>query len=187
MATSEDKPDGCWSATLIGDTPDAPEASAALSGGLAAAVITQVEKLPVARVELYDSGATRHISPFRDDFLTYRPLDPPLYLNAANGQQFPAVGTGTMKVSTPNEDRQSELTLEDVLHAPSVGYTLVSLRALDSMGFRIGIAGGHLDIQSQAGERLARIAKTPRGLYRVSHEGDGGYAVSWNCTDVWAT
>ena len=177
VATSEDEPDGCWSATLIGDTSDAPEASTALSGGLAAAVITQVEKLPAARVELYDSGATRHISPFRDDFLTYRPLDPPLYLNAANGQQFPAVGTGTMKVSVPNDDRQSELTLEDVLHAPSVGYTLVSLGALDGMGFRIGIAGGHLDIQSRAGERLACIAKTPRGLYRVSHDGDGGYAV----------
>ena len=179
----DDEPDGCWSAVFVGAEVTAPleceEAGvgAALSGGLAAAAITQVEEVKPARVELYDSGATRHISPYRDDFTSYRTLEPPVFLHAANGQQFPAVGTGTMVISTPNGGEQSALTLEKVLHAPSVGYTLVSLGALDALGYRIAIGGGHLEIKSRGGERLALIGRTPRGLYRVSHEGEACYAV----------
>jgi transposase InsO family protein len=190
VADPDDEPDGCWSAVFIGDVPNPVEAtvdshwtheeagaSAALSGGLAAAAITQIEEVKQARVELYDSGATRHISPYRNDFTTYRALDPPMYLKAANGQQFPAVGTGDMVISAPNGDQESDLTLEQVLHAPSVGYTLVSLGTLDSLGYHIAIGGGHLEISSRDGNRIARIARTPRGLYRVSHEGESGYAV----------
>ena len=179
----DDEPDGCWSAVFVGAEVTAPlkceEAGAgtALSGGLAAAAITQVEEVKPARVELYDSGATRHISPYRNDFTSYRTLEPPVFLHAANGQQFPAVGTGTMVISTPNGGEQSALTLEKVLHAPSVGYTLVSLGALDALGYRIAIGGGHLEIKSRGGERLALIGRTPRGLYRVSHEGEACYAV----------
>ena len=150
----DDEPDGCWSAVFVGAEVTAPleceeaGAGAALSGGLAAAAITQVEEVKPARVELYDSGATRHISPYRDDFTSYRTLEPPVFLHAANGQQFPAVGTGTMVIGTPNGGEQSALTLEKVLHAPSVGYTLVSLGALDALGYRIAIGGGHLEIKS---------------------------------------
>ncbi len=136
-----------------------------------------VEEERPTRVELYDSGAMCHISPYRDDFRTYHALDTLLFLNAANGQQFPAVGTGSMVVNAPNSGGQSELTLENVLHAPSVGYTLVSLGALDDLGYRIAIGGGHLEIQSHGRERLARITQSARGLYHVSHEGEGGYAV----------
>jgi hypothetical protein len=89
----DDEPDGCWSAVFVGDIMvDTPQeckeagASAASSGGLAAAAITQVEEVKPARVELYDSGATRHISPYRDNFINYRALEPPLFLHAANGQ-----------------------------------------------------------------------------------------------------
>ena len=179
----DDEPDGCWSAVFVGAEVTAPleceeaGAGATLSGGLAAAAITQVEEVKPARFELYDSGATRHISPYRNDFTSYRTLEPPVFLHAANGQQFPAVGTGTMVISTPNGGEQSALTLEKVLHAPSVGYTLVSLGALDTLGYRIAIGGGHLEIKSRGGERLALIGRTPRGLYRVSHEGEACYAV----------
>jgi transposase InsO family protein len=180
----DDEPDGCWLAVFVGDimvdTPQECEeagASTASSGGLAAAAITQVEEVKPARVELYDSGATCHISPYRDDFINYRALEPPLFLHAANGQRFPAIGTGTMVVSTPNGDVQSELTLEKVLHAPSVGYTLVLLGSLNALGHRITIGRGQLEIESQGGERLELIARTLRGLYRVSHEEEGGYAV----------
>ena len=185
----DDEPEGCWSAVFTSDAlkfgvqDTAPQereetgASATAECGLAAAVITQVEEARPARVELYDSGATRHISPYREDFSTYKPLDPPVYLNAANGQRFPAIGTGKMVVSAPNEGEQSELTLENVLHAPLVGFTLVSLGALDTIGYRIAIGGGNLEIKSREGKRLALIARTSRGLYRVSHEGEGGYAV----------
>ncbi len=130
---------GCWSAVFVGDILELSEAvvspqeceeagaGAVLSGRLTAAVITPVEEERLTQVELYDSGATHHISPYRDDFHTYRALDMLLFLNVANGQQFLAVGTGSMVINTLNGGGQSELTLKNVLHMLSVGYTLVSL------------------------------------------------------------
>ena len=117
---------------------------------------------------------THHISPYRNDFTTYSEFTTPLFLKAANGQQFPAIRSGNMVVSTLNSNGHSKLTLENVLHAPSVGYTLVSLGALDSLGYHISISGGHLDIQSRTGDCVAHIARMARGLYRVTHEGEGG-------------
>jgi hypothetical protein len=37
-------------------------------------------------MELYDSGATQHITPYREDFTSYTLLQPPLLLKAANKQ-----------------------------------------------------------------------------------------------------
>jgi hypothetical protein len=78
-----------------------------------------------------------HISPYKSDFASYTTLDPPVYLNAANQQRFPAIGTGTLSIRTPNGAAPSILTLHDVLHAPAVGYTLVSIGALDKKGYRM--------------------------------------------------
>jgi hypothetical protein len=77
------------------------------SGGLAAAVITQVKAAKSACVELSDLGTTLHLSPHSNDFTMYCALEPLLFLNAANGQQFLAVGTGTIVISTPNGSGQT--------------------------------------------------------------------------------
>jgi hypothetical protein len=50
------------------------------------AVITLTKGNNHVRVELYDLRATRHITPYRDDFTTYSPLTPPIFLNTANQQ-----------------------------------------------------------------------------------------------------
>jgi hypothetical protein len=79
------EPDGCWSAVFVGHVLELPEVEAPTlqkgeeadanavpsPGGLTAVAITQVDGESPARVELYDSGATRHISPYCD---TYRSL-----------------------------------------------------------------------------------------------------------------
>src|SRR5258708_33661005 len=79
---------------------------------LAGAVITQVDEGEDnrIRVELYDSGAMCHISPYRSNFISYAPLMPPVFLNTANQQQFPAIGHGTLAIQLPNRDRETELT-----------------------------------------------------------------------------
>jgi len=64
---------------------------------MAAAAITQESNSTAVRIELFDSGATRHISPYRDDFTTYSLLTPPLLLNTANQQRFQAIGTGSLR------------------------------------------------------------------------------------------
>jgi hypothetical protein len=41
------------------------------SAGGAQAIITAVEEAKSVRVELYDSGAMQHLSPYHEDFTTY--------------------------------------------------------------------------------------------------------------------
>jgi hypothetical protein len=50
------------------------------------AVITPIKGDNHVHIKLYDSRATRHITPHRDDFTTYSPLTPPIFLNTANQQ-----------------------------------------------------------------------------------------------------
>jgi hypothetical protein len=75
---------------------------------------------------------------------------------------------GTLVVCAPNNAHESELVLHNVLHAPSIGYTLVSLGALDKEGYTSHISGGCLRITSPCGEQVADITRT-RHLYRVEH------------------
>ena len=60
--------------------------------------------------------------------------------------------------------------LDDVLHAPSITYTLVSLGMLNSQGYHIELEGRHMNIFSPEQELVAHILWTLHGLYQVSHK-----------------
>jgi hypothetical protein len=81
---------------------------------------------------------------------------------------------GTLVVRAPNNAHESKLILHNVLHAPSIGYTLVSLRALDEEGYTSHISGGHLRITSPRGEQIADITRTCH-LYRVEHSPESAH------------
>ena len=123
----------------------------------AAAVTTPSSDGCGKHVEMYDLGATRHISPYQSDFTSYNCLDPPVYLNATNQQQFAAVGVGSLAIHAPNGATSSTVTLHDVLHSPSVGCTLISLGALDKRGCHALLGSGDLELFAPGGEQVACI------------------------------
>jgi len=93
------------------------------------------------RTEVYDSGCTSHISPYQRDLENF--IDIPLKsFRAANKQDFQAVGKGEMVIDIPNGADISQLRLTEVLYAPEVGYTLVSVGRLDVNGFSATFGGG---------------------------------------------
>ena len=144
---------------------------------LVGAVITPSEEEDTPHVELYNSSAIRHISPYKSDFASYSQLSPPVFLNTANQQWFPAVSMGILAIQVPNGRGETELLLKDALHAPSVGYTLVSLGTLDEEGYHAQIGGGYLKLSSLCGECVGRVACTHKQLYKVSHNEDSANAV----------
>jgi hypothetical protein len=141
-------------------------------GETASMVITPMEEDLSPCTELYDSGTTRHISPYKADFTSYKALSPPAYLNTANQQHFPAVGEGNLVIWVPNNGTERMLTLRNVLHAPAVAYTLVSIGALDEEGYATHIKDGHLEIISLHREQVGLIPCTPHQLYKVVHASD---------------
>jgi len=144
-----------------GEDPDIEET--------AAAVIAPADADSTPRTEVYDSGASCHISPYKDDFTSYTPLSTPLYFNATSQHKFPAIGMGTLVVQTLNHGRESTLALLCALYAPSVTNTLVSLGALDEEGFMTLIGNGRLRITSLRGDSVTEIPRNARRLYKVIH------------------
>jgi hypothetical protein len=136
---------------------------------MAAAVIMPAEDTG-PHTELYDSGAMRHISPYKADFSTYTTLSPPVYMNTANQQRFPALGEGNLVIQVPNNGTESKLVLHKVLHAPVVNYTLVSIGRLDMEGYCAHIGGSVLELVSLLGDRVGWVARTPLCLYKTMHD-----------------
>jgi hypothetical protein len=134
-----------------------------------AANVTDNHVPPTARSELYDSGCSKHISPYRDDFESFRNI-PPKTFRAANKQQFSATGKGEMNIDIPNGTGSGKLQLTEVLYSPEVGYTLISIGKLDDLGFETTFANGKCTIRSPDGETVGTVPKTAGGLYRTEHE-----------------
>src|SRR5215204_3300678 len=75
--------------------------------------------------ELYDSGASQHMSPFSDHFVNLISI-PPKPITAADKRTFNAVGCGDYHLEIPNGKERRRILLKNVLYAPSMGVTLVS-------------------------------------------------------------
>ncbi|PPQ83602.1 hypothetical protein CVT26_001384 [Gymnopilus dilepis] len=122
-----------------------------------------------SKAELYDSGCTKHLSPFREDFEDFAEI-PAKTFNAANKQKFSAIGKGEMVVDIPNGADISKLQLTEVLYSPEVGYTLISVGQLDEVKLTFG--EGKLVITDPDGVKVGEVPRTAKGLYRVEHEGE---------------
>jgi len=100
---------------------------------------------PSERVEIYDSGASCHMSPYIEAFTDFTFIEPKP-ISAADNRTFEAVGRGTIQIKIPNDDDYTTVTLRDVLYAPTIGFTLISLSRADKAGYSTLIRDGDLHI-----------------------------------------
>ncbi len=126
--------------------------------------------------ELYDSGASRHMSPFRHRFVSYRPIDP-RPITAADKRVFYAVGTGDLQVEVPNGESSSSVVLRDVLHAPDMALTIVSISRITKAGCAVSFEGDACKIKNKAGKVIGVVPASANGLYRVDHSVVAGAAI----------
>ena len=145
---------------------------------IASTTITHAEEnldtLP--HTKMYDSGASQHISSHKADFTSYTTLSPPLYINTANKNKFPAIRMGTLIVKVPANRGKSDLVLHNALYVPSVCYTLVSLGTLNKMeGYTFCIGGSHLQIFSPQGKPIGKVPCNSHHLYRVKRSLESTY------------
>ncbi|PIL23016.1 hypothetical protein GSI_14323 [Ganoderma sinense ZZ0214-1] len=127
---------------------------------------------PSQPVDLYDSGASHHMSPHRQDFASLQ--ETKMTLNAANQQTFRAEGVGEMVIPVPNGTAaDTRIRLKNVLYTPEVAYNLISVGRIDDAGFTTTFSGGQCVIIDSEGSTVGRIPKTG-GLYLVRRERDDG-------------
>src|SRR5882762_3297509 len=89
---------------------------------------------PNRKAELYDSGASRHMSPYRQKFINFAQISP-RRVTAANSQEFEATGIGNIHIELPNGKSTSRILLKDVLYTPTTGLTLVSISKITLAGY----------------------------------------------------
>ena len=99
-----------------------------------------------ANQELYDSGASRHMSPYREHFVTYCKI-PACPITAANNHVFYAVGVGDLQIQVPNGASSSKVLLRDALHAPEMGLTVVSIGRIVKAGYAVQFEDGSCKIK----------------------------------------
>jgi hypothetical protein len=127
--------------------------------------------------ELYDSGCTNHISPYRDHFENFQAIVPRKF-RAANQQTFSTIGIGELIIDVPNGDGHfCKLRLSGVQYSPEIAYTLVSIGQLDEAGFSALFGGGKCLIRGPDGEKVGEVKRAERKVYRVEHvEGEANAA-----------
>lgn len=119
---------------------------------------------PGKRLGILDSGCTRHISCYKEDFTSFRPIHPKP-LTAANGDVFYATGEGELAIVLQGRP----VTLRNVLYAQKVPYTLISVGSLDQAGFSVSLGSGCAIIRDTHNSPVGEIPLSSRGLYRISY------------------
>ena len=130
------------------------------------AVLTETVGAKPTDINLYDSGATRHMSGFCHRFLNFVEIVPKP-ISTADKQTFSATGKGDMYINIPNGDLPpSKILLKDVLYTPTMAVTLVSISWIAAAGSMVVFASDACQIYDKDREIIGRI-KVKGGLYRV--------------------
>ena len=117
-------------------------------------------------VDLYDSGASRHMSGFRHRFSNFVKIAPKP-ITAADRRSFSAVGKGDVWVYLPNgKEKASRVLLKGVLYAPAMGVTLVSISCIAAAGSTVVFTGNTCQIFNNE-RKVIGIIQMKSGLYRV--------------------
>ena len=137
---------------------------------LEAAYLAGTDETRSAEIDLYDSGTTRHMSGFFHRLINYIDIDP-VPIITADKRSFHATGKGDMYVHLPNRNKpNSRILLKDVLYAPKMGITLVSISRIAEAGSTVVFTGNVCRIYTKNRDVIGEI-KVKGGLYRVSTSG----------------
>ncbi|KAF7371930.1 CCHC-type domain-containing protein [Mycena venus] len=123
------------------------------SKDLVAMIITTA---PENALEIYDSGTTQHMTPSRHRLINYKAIEP-RGIVAADNKSF-----------IPNgENKSTKVLVRDVLYAPNLGVTLISIARIAHAGYAVQFRQKECRIFDAKNHRIGTIPLV-RGLYSVA-------------------
>ncbi|KAJ9519346.1 hypothetical protein QJQ45_023135 [Haematococcus lacustris] len=112
-----------------------------------------------------DSGANRHIMPWRSCLTDYHAFDPPIQLQlGGTGTSIDVVGEGTTFLTNSEGEQWS---VSGVLHAPAAAYCYLSVSELTRAGVTLHFHGDSCDMIGRGNppEWQMTIKRAPPGVY----------------------
>ena len=119
------------------------------------------------QTELYDSGASRHMSPYHDHFENYVTIALKS-ITAADKWHFQAIGKGDLRIKIPNGHGTTTVLLKDILHCPDMGLTLISIGKITATGYKVIFRGSSCKIFDQK-DKVIGLIIVKIGLYHIDH------------------
>ena len=113
---------------------DLPDEGVVPVSSFAGVVLAGTEATCNAESELYDSGASRHMTPFHHPLINFT-LIASHPITAADKRVFHTTGKGDMQVEMPNGNTTTTILLKDVLYALDMGITIISISRIASAGY----------------------------------------------------
>lgn len=83
---------------------------------------------------IVDSGCSSHMTHDKTVFLSYAPAPELDFVVVGNGNKAEIVGVGSVKLDLMVGGALKACTLENVLHVPGLGYSLISVPSMDKRG-----------------------------------------------------
>ena len=90
-----------------------------------------------------DSGASQHLTSFRENFVSLKELDKPWSISTYEGTELEVVASGTVVLKVIAGDEIVELKLHDVGWAPNAHTSLLSTTTLYDKGYETSMKPGH--------------------------------------------
>jgi hypothetical protein len=97
----------------------------------------------------HDSGANRHIAHDRAIFDEYMPIKPISVAAFGDKLATHAIGIGSIKLVGKHEEKESFITLRNVLHIPAARSNLISQIQLDKVGINAKMGRGRIILERE--------------------------------------
>jgi len=131
----------------------------------AAALTEEGHGSPTVNINLFDSGASQHMSGHRHRFVNFTKIEP-RPITAADLRSFSTIGKGSLYLELPNGRDTSKVLLREVLYTPCMGVTLVSISQVTDAKSSVLFHGDICRIFNSSRTILGEIPKR-NGLYRI--------------------
>ena len=115
-------------------------------------------------VWLIDSGASRHITGFKEALSDMVERDTNLEIILGDNATYPVKGTGTV---TLHLSQGQVLRLQDVLYVPKLKKNLVSVSAMEDKGFNVTFSDGKVLMWKKSFKEAISIGFRVGTLYQV--------------------
>jgi len=124
-------------------------------------------QVPSLRARVYvDSLANQHYCPDRSKFRNYHPIKGQ-NITTADSRHLKAQGSGDVYIELPNGSERTKSILKNVIHAPDMAFTLISVSKLDEANCSVIFNKGICTIKNHTGDTMAKIPRSD-GLYQFS-------------------
>jgi hypothetical protein len=88
----------------------------------------------------------------------------------ADSQVFYVIGIGNMEIDVPNDGSSTRVVLQDALHAPDMGPTIVLISQIIRVGCVMLFKGNSCYIKNKKGKVIRKIPHSANGLFKVEHQ-----------------